>query len=143
MATSIANQINQLQNNTNQLNFQRGQQNLGKNELDKNAFLQLLMAQLQNQDPLNPVDNKDFLAQQAQLSQVEKLDNLTNAITASTQLSQISQLVGKHVEVKTPYGQSINGIVSSGEITNGQGNIEINGENYSLAQVTRVYANAP
>ncbi|MBM7560587.1 flagellar hook assembly protein FlgD [Fusibacter tunisiensis] len=72
-------------------------------ELDKDAFLKLMMAQLQNQNPLEPVDNKDYMAQMAQFSSVEQLSNIvgsiegTNELNAliSTQLDELKEAVEK------------------------------------------------
>ncbi|MDD4048304.1 MAG: flagellar hook capping FlgD N-terminal domain-containing protein, partial [Clostridia bacterium] len=52
-------------------------QNITKNNmLDKDAFLKLLVTQLQNQDATNPVDDKEFIAQMAQISSLEQMQNL-------------------------------------------------------------------
>jgi flagellar basal-body rod modification protein FlgD len=71
------------------------------NALGKDQFLELLTKQLQNQDPLNPVDNSQMVAQLAQFSSLEQLQNLSTkfdevvtATAASNQLSTAS-LVGK------------------------------------------------
>lgn len=50
------------------------QRNTGK--LDKDAFLRLLVTQLSNQDPLNPMEDKEFIAQMAQFSTLEQMQNL-------------------------------------------------------------------
>ncbi len=50
---------------------------LGRNDLGQDAFLKLLITQLQNQDPLNPVNNEEFIAQLAQFSSLEKLTQMT------------------------------------------------------------------
>ncbi len=45
-------------------------------KLGKDSFLKLMMTQLQHQDPLSPMDNKDFIAQMAQFSSVEQMANI-------------------------------------------------------------------
>lgn len=51
------------------------------NQLGENAFLQLLVTELQNQDPLNPMDNTQFISQLAQFTALEQTTNLANAFT--------------------------------------------------------------
>lgn len=51
------------------------------NDLDKDAFLKLLVTQLANQNPLNPVEDKEFIAQLAQFSSLEQIQSLNNNIT--------------------------------------------------------------
>jgi len=53
--------------------------------VDKNMFLQLLVAQLQNQDPLNPTDSSQFVTQLAQFQQMEETANMGQDITAIRQ----------------------------------------------------------
>ena len=65
--------------------------------MDKDAFLQLLVAQMQYQDPLEPTSNTEFISQYAQFSQVEQMQNMA----ASTELSRASALVGQQVYIKT------------------------------------------
>lgn len=59
----------------------------GENSLGQDAFLKLLVTQLQHQDPTNPMDNSQFIAQLATFSSLEKLS------TISTQVSAISQFL--------------------------------------------------
>ncbi|MFQ3548309.1 MAG: flagellar hook capping FlgD N-terminal domain-containing protein [Armatimonadota bacterium] len=82
------------------------------NDLGKDSFLKLLIAQMQNQDPMNPIQDKDFIAQLAQFSSLEQMQNLnstfgkfTNEIYAAldnqmklTNISQAMTLIGKKVE---------------------------------------------
>lgn len=72
-------------------------------ELGKDEFLKILMTQLQNQDPLNPLDDKDFIAQMATFSSLEQLMNMSESIDALVQnqlispIVQYSHMVGKEV----------------------------------------------
>ncbi len=78
------------------------QQTLGEND-----FLTMMMAQLQNQDPLNPMDNSAFVAQLAQFSQVSGIQNLNTTMSSlssnmtSNQALQASSLIGKQVYVNS------------------------------------------
>jgi flagellar hook assembly protein FlgD len=54
---------------------------LGAGTVDKTEFLKLLVVQLQNQDPLSPIKNEDFLAQMATFSSLEQLISINQAVT--------------------------------------------------------------
>lgn len=68
-----------------------------KNGMDKEAFLQLLVAQMQYQDPLQPTSNTEFISQYAQFSQVEQMQNMAS----TSELARATSLVGDYVYVKT------------------------------------------
>jgi flagellar basal-body rod modification protein FlgD len=53
----------------------------GSEELGKTEFLKLLVTQLQNQDPMNPVDNQEFIAQLATFSSLEQLISINDGVT--------------------------------------------------------------
>jgi flagellar basal-body rod modification protein FlgD len=55
--------------------------------VNKDEFLQLLVAQLQNQDPLDPVDNKDFLAQLATFSSLEQLIGINEEVSKLAEIA--------------------------------------------------------
>ncbi|MBS4021287.1 MAG: hypothetical protein KGZ79_02535 [Dethiobacter sp.] len=61
-----------------QLDFMRKTGNAG--ELDKHAFLELLITRLRYQDPLNPSDNGEFLAQMAQFTSLEQVQNINSSV---------------------------------------------------------------
>src|SRR3954471_9632048 len=68
--------------------------------LGKDTFLKLLAAQLQHQNPLNPTDDQQFLAQMAQMSTVEQVTNLVQGqqqATRSQQMTEAVSLIGRTV----------------------------------------------
>jgi flagellar basal-body rod modification protein FlgD len=91
----------------------------GKTKLDKNAFLKLMIAQLKNQNPLEPTTNADFVAQLAQFSSVEGIEQLNTTVgqiangNQSSQALQASSLVGRTVKVATNSGT----LGSSGKVS--------------------------
>jgi flagellar basal-body rod modification protein FlgD len=62
-------------------------------QLTKDAFLQLLVAQLQNQDPLNPTDTNSMMQMETEMSTVEQLTNLNSSISAIKSSGDLSQAV--------------------------------------------------
>lgn len=112
--------------------------NSSSGELGQTAFLELMITQLENQDPLSPQDNSAFVAQLAQFSSVESLDRLntnfdsfTNSFMANQAL-QASSLVGRSVTV--PSNQTAlsapNGLVS-GSVNIPQSVSDVNLEIYT------------
>ncbi len=71
-----------------------------KSGLDKEAFLQLLVAQMQYQDPLEPMDNTEYVSQLATFSQLEATQNLADTISQG----MANDLVGKYVILNTDLG---------------------------------------
>ena len=82
-------------------------ENKTNKDLGKNEFLELLVAQLNNQSPLDPQENGEFIAQLAQFSQVEGIEKLNTSMGSllsgyqSSQALQASSLVGRKVIVPT------------------------------------------
>ncbi|MBN7769268.1 flagellar hook assembly protein FlgD [Marinobacter daepoensis] len=80
------------------------------NELGKDAFMELMLAQLKNQNPLEPQDNGDFIAQLAQFSSLEEMQNLSSRVDdvvgqfRSSQALQASAMVGKTVLAPSQVG---------------------------------------
>ncbi|MES4793372.1 MAG: hypothetical protein C4321_10710 [Chloroflexota bacterium] len=84
-------------------------------EMGRQDFLQLLTLQLRNQDPLDPVDNREFIAQMAQLSALEattKLSGQMQNMVLAQQQTQAVQMVGRDVKYLDSEGQSQQGKVS-------------------------------
>ncbi|AST97520.1 flagellar hook assembly protein FlgD [Shouchella clausii] len=86
------------------LSSSQNQQRQPNNALGQDAFLKLLITQLQNQDPSNPIEDREFIAQLATFSQLEQLTKLNSTMEymyyeqKSQQLMALSELIGKSVE---------------------------------------------
>ena len=79
--------------------------------LDESDFLMLLITELANQDPLDPLDDRDFIEQMAQLNTLSETIELNdNAVTS--QMLQATALVGREVEAVGPNGEHVQGIVN-------------------------------
>ena len=91
---------------------QKGQSEGGKKAADmgRNEFMDLMMAQMQNQNPLDPQKNEDFVAQLAQFSSLEEMESLNTSVEdamgqfRSTQALQASAMVGRSVLVPSETG---------------------------------------
>jgi len=81
----------------------------------KDAFFKLLMAELTNQNPLSPMESRDFVSQLTQFSSLEQLQSLNNTLASMGEiylLSQATQFIGYRVEAESPLtGQVIEGTV--------------------------------
>ena len=72
-----------------------------KSTVDSQMFLQLLVAQLRNQDPMNPMDNQQMIAQMAQLQTVDQLNEIGKALQVQQEMDALTQsllLLGKEGE---------------------------------------------
>lgn len=107
-------------------------------DMDKDAFLQLLVAQMQYQDPLEPTSNTEYISQYAQFSQVEQMQNMSG----SMELTRASSLVGEEVYVKTT-DSSGNTKLKQGKVDyvvyeNGKAYLSIEEQLYSLDDLDTV-----
>jgi flagellar basal-body rod modification protein FlgD len=109
--------------------------------LGKEAFLQLLLTQMQSQDPLSPMEGHDFFQQLAQLSLLEQMwtmnDNLNN-LMGQQQVLQASSLIGKIVEATKENGAQITGTVKGVRIVDDQVFLDVDNDSIPLSQVTAV-----
>ena len=111
-------------------------------ELDKEAFLNLLVAQLSNQDPLDPMDNQDFIAQMATFSQLEQMTNLNSSFTDFMQgqaLSQYASIVGKEVVAVDPdTGEEISGTAESVSFDSETAQVSIDGTKIDISNIQEI-----
>ncbi|HTN73667.1 MAG TPA: flagellar hook capping FlgD N-terminal domain-containing protein [Pirellulaceae bacterium] len=83
-------------------------------DLDVAQFLNLMIAELQNQDPLNPMDNTQMLQQIGQLRQItsnDKLSGTLDSVLTGQNLATASGLIGKEVKALTDDAQDITGVI--------------------------------
>jgi flagellar basal-body rod modification protein FlgD len=85
-------------------------------ELGKDDFLKLLVTQMQYQDPINPMDDTQFVSQMAQFSSLEQMQNMNTA----TLTTQATTLIGKLVTWSLDSGGYQDGTVSAVAIVDGQ-----------------------
>jgi flagellar basal-body rod modification protein FlgD len=113
-----------------------------KDVADKDTFLKLLVAQLKYQDPSNPADSTQFLAQTAQFTQVEKLGQIATMMQGQ-QLIGASSLVGRTVTYLDADGASQTGVVTSAKLNVDSGpTLKVGNRDVQLSTVTEVQQTA-
>ena len=109
-----------------------------RGQLSSQAFLQLLIAQLQFQDPSKPVDTSALMSQTATLNQIQTMQQLTAASTAQTATS----MVGHNVTYTNKAGNTATGYVSAASLSGTSPMLTIGNESVALAQIKQVLASA-
>lgn len=155
--TTVSTEITNLQNQTafTQSNT-TDRKTSSKN--DSNMFLNLMLQQLKNQDPTQPTDNTEWLSQLAQYSSLEQmtqmntgLTNCMNYISAmykdmsmNAEITQTLSMVGKEVTITIPDEKDssktteITGKVTEANFKDGTGKVKVNGEYYSISNITSI-----
>ncbi len=113
-------------------------------DLDKDAFLKLLVAQLKYQNPMSPADPNEFLGQTAQFTMVEKLEEISKAQTDLTVWQKVTagqSLVGRQVTGKSDLGSDVTGVVTGLTLgSNGPQLLLADGSKMAVNDVTQVSA---
>ena len=124
-----------------------------RQELDRDSFMKLLVSQLQNQNPLEPVKNEEFISQLANFSSLEQLETLNDNIIGMTalshsnallaQLTQGTALIGKTVNWIDPAtGETSSGKVDSVKVREGFAILNVGGEDIPLVNVIEILGNS-
>ena len=95
----------------------------GSSELGREAFLQLLVAQLKYQDPSKPMDASAMIAQSAQLTMVDKLSEISTAIASQAvtdRLTLAGSVLGKQITFTGTDGYKVQAVVNSVKFANGE-----------------------
>ena len=143
MSNSITSELVTMQNMTNQKQAQEKAISGVKNDLGQDAFLQLMMEQLKYQDPLEPMDNSQFLTQQAQFTQVSSLQNLESSMNSFTKYFQAASMIGKDVIIQNPNNaeEYLYGNVEAVNMSAKDASVVIDGKGYPLSSIVQVQAN--
>lgn len=110
--------------------------NTGKGQLGKDAFLQLLVAQMRYQDPLSPSSDTEWIAQMASFSSLEQMQALNQTISNSQSFSLLGQQVV--VKVSEESAKTIEGTVDFVTMKNGSAYLSIDGKLYDASLVLEV-----
>lgn len=109
----------------------------GTSTLGKDAFLQLLVAQMKYQDPLQPSSDTEWIAQMAQFSSLEQMQNMNSTITNSQAFSMNGQIVEILADDKI-----VTGKVDYVSVSNGIAYVSVNDNLYEASKVTSVLSTA-
>ena len=114
--------------------------------LGQNEFLELLVTQMRNQDPMQPVSDTEFIAQMAQFSSLEQTKTMSADITKLRQgndFLQATNLLGKEVRLSLGDMAFTKGIVTDLNVKDGEARIIVGDKTYTLDQVNSVSSEAP
>ncbi|MDI3341744.1 MAG: flagellar hook capping FlgD N-terminal domain-containing protein [Sphaerobacter sp.] len=111
-------------------------------QLGKQEFLQLLIAQLRNQDPLRPMEDTEFIAQLAQLNTLEQMQQMNATLGVMVEMSLLTQaasLIGKQITAKDPVtGEVTTGVVHDISVNQGEPVLNVGGAAVPLSHVVTI-----
>ena len=112
------------------------------NELGKDDFLKLLITQLQNQDPTDPMENQEFIAQMAQFCSLVQMTNMSSSFAKMASFinsQEATNTLGKTVELNV--GDTTTRGIVEGATRGENPQILVNGMYYTLDKIAAIYAN--
>ena len=102
-------------------------------------FLVLMTEQLKYQDPTNPMDNNDMLAQEAQFQSLSRLEELSDSFSKFSNMFQANSLIGQNVEIFAN-NKTISGTVEYVDYTDTNGaSVSINNTLYPISSISKVF----
>jgi flagellar basal-body rod modification protein FlgD len=111
----------------------------GNNGLTQADFLQLLTSEMENQDPLNPVSNDQYLAELAQFTSLQQTTDMSSTLTSmSNQMQQTAAMsyLGMQVSLTDSGGNPVSGVVSQVGNSGGVPYVIVNGTQYNASSIT-------
>lgn len=118
-----------------------------KQQLDKDDFLKLLVTELQHQDPTNPMQDREFIAQMAQFSSMEQMMNMNKSMESIVDKFNFQTtygLLGKNVEIISQGAEegaepkTVNGVVKSVSRNGSEVSVMVNGETYPISEIKTI-----
>jgi len=109
--------------------------------ISRDAFMQLLLAQMRYQDPLSPMEDRDFIAQLAQLNTLEQLEQLNESLATfmgQQSLLRGAELIGKTIRGTTAQGEYVEGIVVAVRASGADVVVSLGDKDVPLKDVTQV-----
>jgi flagellar basal-body rod modification protein FlgD len=109
--------------------------------LNTSQFLDLMIAELQNQDPMNPMDNAQMIEQIGQIRQIDASSKLTDTLEAvlmGQNISTASALIGKTINGLDTDGKKVNGMVERVTITDGVPKLHVGAKTVDLNNVGEI-----
>jgi len=109
--------------------------------LGASDFMQILLAQLTHQNPLDPMSDSDMMTQFSQLNSLQTLQTMSttmNEVETSSQIGYAASLVGKTVKVARSDGTTAEGVVSGVQIQDNQANLQIGGESLPVTNLLEI-----
>lgn len=113
--------------------------NESSSSLGKDDFLQLLVAQMKYQDPMEPTSNTEYIQQYATYSELEQMMNMSETMDLQRASGLVGQMVNVQFTTEAGVDKSVEGIVDYVYYENGTPFVSINGELYKAADVVSVY----
>lgn len=108
--------------------------------LNRDAFMHLLVTQMQYQDPMKPMDDTQFIAQLAQFSSLEQMQQVNHNLQLLAQMnaaSQASSLIGKQITANSD-GGAVSGRVDAVSLEDGQLTLVVGSTRINLGDVSRI-----
>ena len=113
-------------------------------EMGKEQFLQLLVTQMKNQDPMEPMDNTQMTAQLAQFSSLEQMQNLNSQFEGfqqSTTAAMSMMNAGKPVTLELVKGETVEGMLEKIQWIGGETQFVVEGNSYAASDVISMQSN--
>ena len=111
-------------------------------QLNTNDFINMMMTQLENQDPLNPTTSDQLMSQMSQIGQLQSTSQLQSTLTGlatQTQIGAASSLMGKQVTGLDVNSNPITGVVATVQVTSTGVNLQLaDGSSLALSNVSSI-----